>query len=82
MLFLEKVHYEALKGDEDGGDGDMYVVEDEVDSSDAREGNESSAHLRKSFAEVFLWNLFLWLVFSISIPCKSLVLVVLVVVFL
>lgn len=62
MLFLEKIHYEALKGEEDGGDGDMYVVEDEVDSSDGREDSESTTHVRKLFAEVFTWDLLLWLV--------------------
>lgn len=66
MLFLEKIHYEALKGDEDGADGDMYVVEDEVDSSDAREDHQSSTHVRKIFAEVLLWDLLLWLVFWIT----------------
>lgn len=63
MLFLERVHYEALKGDEDGGDGEnMYVVEDDVDSSDARDESGSSTHVRKVFAEIFLWDMLSWLV--------------------
>lgn len=82
MLFLEKIHYEALKGDEDGGDRDfMYdVIEDEVDSSsDAREEHESKAHVRKEFAEIFLWDQFSWLVISSSKTFSFYIIVVVVV---